>query len=305
MSQFSKTPSFRVTPTLSEDHAGIGELAIPILGLDGSGNDWASGTAVVVAPWLAMTARHVVEDYQDRFGVTRAATGLDHHFQLLTCLTLKGGRDVLPLFVGRVWYCDPIDIALLELQPASEFPIDYKWKVVPLSLQPPSVGDRVVAFGYAASRVTGPASGVGEREWKTSPSTSVGEVLEVHQQSRDSVTLPFPCFRTNARFDGGMSGGPVFDEAGHVCGIVCSNLPPTHEHEDHASYASSLWMAMGILVNANWDRVPVGTYYTVYELAQAGVLTVTGLENIQVIRTSAGSQSVALRRPLARSTDAL
>ena len=36
--------------------------------------------------------------------------------------------------------------------------------------------------------------------------------------------LPFPCYHVGARFDAGMSGGPVFDEYGSLCGLVCASL---------------------------------------------------------------------------------
>lgn len=299
MSQYSKTPSLSIASTLTKDHCGIGEVAIPILGvgIDEYNNAWPSGTAVVVAPWLAMTAKHVVEDYLGKFGATQATNGLDPKFQLLTCLTLEGDRGVIPLFIGRIWYCNSIDIAFFELLPASEFPLNHIWKVAILDLLPPSVGDRVVAFGYSDSSVRDGTNSVDLLTWSNKPSTSVGEVLEVHHQSRDSARLHFPCFRTNARFDGGMSGGPVFNDAGLVCGIVCSSIPATLEEDGHISYASSLWMAMGILVNANCDRHPPGVYYTVHELAEAGILSVKGLDCLEVRRSTEDIQIVALKHP--------
>jgi hypothetical protein len=32
--------------------------------------------------------------------------------------------------------------------------------------------------------------------------------------------LPFPCFEIEARFDPGMSGGMVIDQAGALCGLI-------------------------------------------------------------------------------------
>ena len=53
--------------------------------------------------------------------------------------------------------------------------------------------------------------------------SSVGVVREIHDWRRDKVNLPFPCYRVGARFDAGMSGGPVFDEYGSLCGLVCAS----------------------------------------------------------------------------------
>lgn len=46
-----------------------------------------------------------------------------------------------------------------------------------------------------------------------------GEVLEIFPEKRDSVMMPFPCFRTDIPIYGANSGGPVFDRLGRVCGI--------------------------------------------------------------------------------------
>ena len=60
--------------------------------------------------------------------------------------------------------------------------------------------------------------------------------------------IPFPVFRTNARFDPGMSGGPVFNEYGKLCGLICSNMPPDNPEIDHISYVTLLWPSMGTKV---------------------------------------------------------
>jgi hypothetical protein len=65
--------------------------------------------------------------------------------------------------------------------------------------------------------VAGTASSVtldesrGELIFKDSPSTSSGEVIEIDDKFRDTGLLKFPCFRVNARFDPGLSGGPMFN----------------------------------------------------------------------------------------------
>jgi hypothetical protein len=34
--------------------------------------------------------------------------------------------------------------------------------------------------------------------------------------------LTFPCFEINTHVIGGMSGGPLYNEAGHLCGLICA-----------------------------------------------------------------------------------
>jgi hypothetical protein len=113
-------------------------------------------------------------------------------------------------------------------------------------------------------------------------------VIEVHHERRDTVRLPVPCFQTNARFDGGMSGAPVFNEQGQVCGLVCSSLPPTTSDEDHCSYVSSLWPLLTIDIDAPWDRYPAGTRYPLFEYAQANIMNTVGLDKFGIEKRPEG-----------------
>jgi hypothetical protein len=78
--------------------------------------------------------------------------------------------------------------------------------------------------------------------------TTTGHVIDIHHELRDSAKLPFPCFQVNARFDGSMSGGPVFNSDGNLCGIVCSSIPADEEFSEHVSYVSTLWPMLGLTV---------------------------------------------------------
>jgi hypothetical protein len=124
---------------------------------------------------------------------------------------------------------------------------------VGLDLTPPPIGSRVVGFGHhsASGRIRIDANGTRHIEVNTDGAATVGEVQEIHPVRRDSVRLAFPCFRVNARFDGGMSGGPLFGDNGRVCGVICSSLPPGDEAEEHCSYAATLWPLMGLPVDVN------------------------------------------------------
>lgn len=66
------------------------------------------------------------------------------------------------------------------------------------------------------------------------------------------------------RFDGGMSGGPVADPDGNVCGIVS-----TGGASDDRSFASATPFPFPL-------HLPQNDPLTVYESAQAGRITVDG-----------------------------
>lgn len=57
----------------------------------------------------------------------------------------------------------------------------------------------------------------------------------------------------NARFDGGTSGWPIFNDYGQLCGVVCSNLPPTDNNDELVSYATTLWPLMATYINIALD----------------------------------------------------
>jgi hypothetical protein len=59
-----------------------------------------------------------------------------------------------------------------------------------------------------------------EVEYDQSFATSIGRVIEVFPNGRDKFLLPFPCFQIDCKINSGMSGGPVYNESGKVCGVI-------------------------------------------------------------------------------------
>jgi len=264
----------------------VTKVGLPLIAVQPGVAGHLPGTACLVAPWFAMTARHVIED------LAFPPEGVGHY--VFTQVIADPVKSVLPLRVHRVYYAQPYDIAFLHLVPAAPLPSDHVWACPRLELLPPRVGSRIAAFGYPRSRMreTEPDCW----EVNTDATTATGTVLEIHHETRDGGTHPFPCFRTDARFDPGMSGGPVFNEEGHICGIICSNMPPQSADGEHASYVSTLWPCMGTMVDVPWDRYPAGTRYPVYEMAQARIINALHLDHVNVVVRPDGTQTVACRR---------
>ncbi len=207
----------------------------------GAKEEYLSGTAFMIGDGYAITAYHVIEDFARRFDSIRAINGeLQLNFQLLTVLSADSGRTRIPLRVWAAWRAEPLDLAVLWVSVSGTPPVGHRWKVPSIQLLPPMVGDPIVGFGYANSELM-------QRQDAPSvaslhPRASTGTVLELHHVMRDSARLNFPCFRTDARFDGGMSGGPVLNvRTKRTCGVICSSLPCSSADEPHTSYASMLW----------------------------------------------------------------
>jgi S1-C subfamily serine protease len=218
------------------------------------------GTAFIVAPYLAFTARHVIDEIFQKFEdcLPPLAKG-DVHFGL-ELAHMDPEIGLLKWTVRKYGYSPSIDIAALILEPEKPLPTAFTWRRPQLSLLPPPDGSRLMAFGYPNSRHRVDQAGVAKIA--IDPRVSTGTVLETHLEYRDRSMLPFPCLHTDARFDPGMSGGPVFDQRGAVFGLVTSNMPPSSPDDLHSSYVSLLWPALGLdlPVEVSPSREPITPY---------------------------------------------
>lgn len=215
--------------------------------------------------------------------------------QLLTCVITDKGKTILPLLVGRIWFNDITDIAFMHLLPAADIGPDHVWDVPRLELRPPVEGSRIFGFGYPRSAVS--YRDPQHAELLTDASTTTGTVIRVHHARRDAL-LPFPCFQTDARFDPGMSGGPVFNEAGHVCGLITSSLPAETSDGEHFSHVATLWPSLGTIVDFDWEPVyPKGAAFPIYEVARRGIVNALHIEDVVVRLDAAGRATVSTKYP--------
>lgn len=258
---------------------------------------WASGTAVVVAPYLAITAKHVVEDHWTKNqGPWPESGDLVGDLSFLAFQVPPDG-DACLWAVQRIWNSAVTDIAFLKLVPASARAATFQWRHLAINALPPAVGSRVTAFGYHSSEIVAGKPVL----WRHNASNSSGNVIDVHVEKRDSVLRTYPCFCTDARFDGGMSGGPVFNDAGELCGLVCSGIAPFDAQEGHTSYVTTLWPSLGTIIDLNRLGHPAGKRYPVLELARGGQMIVRNWERVGVEWNEDGTFRVSLRASSAPS----
>jgi S1-C subfamily serine protease len=241
------------------------------------------GTATLLAPYLAVTAKHVVQDYMRTFRMRVEATMANYS------LYAAMFTDPPVLFtVDRVTGAGSTDVAFLHLAPTVGL---RRWPAPVLDLAIPRIGSPVAAIGYHSARV------VSEGRIYRDVALSTGHVIEVFDLKRDS-RLNFPCFQTDARFVGGMSGGPVFNEHGYLCGIVSSSLSPSPGEPD-VSYAALLWALT--VEKLHSDRRGADGIEPVIQLMRDGVIKTVGLELIQSV-TEDATGALTVQR-LARPPD--
>lgn len=249
-----------------------------------SDNAQVIGTATIIAGHLLLTARHVLDAIVSS---TPCVPGHNQINNTLHAFQLLPGPEYLVWDVIEAWPCPVSDIALLHLgsNPYRSHPEKaFQWRQPRLNAFAPEIGETVAAFGYRKMTVGVSINSRGGRhiELNDEPMISVGKVKDIYELRRDNVFLPFPCYQVSARFDGGMSGGPVYDETGLLCGLVCSNVHGSHKHGEPISYVTSLWPMFRQIISADrGDNYPRGVDYQVIELARGNQISVPELNRLE------------------------
>jgi hypothetical protein len=222
------------------------------------------GSAVMVAPGVALSAKHVFERHIDEFNSwNESALAIGLH---------KEGLQIWHL--TKLKFVTNSDIAILTLELASELPEDKSFNHAEISTRLPKLDEELLITGY--------------RTWNSNPTSikinsnelmkSVGNVYAIngtvtnrYPSGRDNHMLSWPSLEVNCPSIGGMSGGPVFDTNGLLIGLLCSSF------ESGPSYISLIWPSLVTIFDGGW---PTSTYeslktyqgkHTLLDLANRGL----------------------------------
>jgi hypothetical protein len=211
-------------------------------------NAEAVGTATVVGAGLLVTAKHVLMDHFEGTPPNLALTR-----PLYAVQVLPGPRYYLWL-VETAEIHNQADLAFLNLSPSPMYSLGDEllpeWKLPIISPIPPSPGATIAALGYRNSSISFTGGDPQHLVLDDEPMVSTGTVREIHYWQRDRL-MPYPCFQIGARFDGGMSGGPVLDESGALCGVVSKGYDLADDEDcEPISYASTLWPLFGLVTGS-------------------------------------------------------
>jgi len=199
------------------------------------------GSAFRIDPWgTCATAFHVIEDLLiiknakfllrpdfrlsaleiERVGYGRFALPKGSWRPITALSAAVAGIESPPMAEPRLR--NTTELASLTILRGSEagsnvpfLPVDFrKWR--------PKVGDRVMAMGFADLDVDAHNEG----DLRTMTQHLYGSEAEIIQVEKADGTSsrPWPRFRVTADWPGGMSGGPVFNEAGNVVGLVSTGV---------------------------------------------------------------------------------
>ena len=225
-----------------EDLGDLGGSLLMVSGFKDGEVGQVIGTAVMIAPGVAVTATHVLDELQAT-GWNVDARGPGGGGSLTWWRATGFGRKVyVDLHTQEVRASSDLAVMALELAGdpgrALELPIPV------FAPDIPAVGESVMVLGFQ--------SGAGDPE-EISLFASRGVVTSQHLNGRDRLMLPNPCLEVELDIWGGMSGGAVVNRHGELVGIASSSV----QGSDRLGFVSLLGSVMDYEVIPRW---PPGWY---------------------------------------------
>jgi hypothetical protein len=253
------------------------------------------GTAIAISRQLILTAKHAVQGIWKPHHLRREDSRSDSPLIAF---------QVLPGMSGALWYAKNAyfsqytDLVLLDVFPYSESASDYKWRKVAMNFASPCVGQVVSGFGYCGGSIQETSDQRIELRWEAHPRTTRGRVVAIHHAGRDRGFCSFPCFEMSARTEPGMSGGPIFDEGGRLCGLVFGG---GLERQDGTAitYGTLLWPLLALdSIKGRWEGEEE-RLFSFYQLVKRGAVAAVGLDTLEIQELEAGRLAICPRRPVA------
>lgn len=233
---------------LIQDPFGVRESILPLLTVNKqTGNLTGLGTAFCADPYGGfLTAQHIFDDIDltkplpafDEIpvamlsiGVVFGTVGLPQEL-FAPMATIHGFVDQKPqdplhqMITGKtkpgmIADCLRLSFAMKDKKRAE--------RVAPLPLRcsgtAPQPGDRLLAIGYPELGMVKDEPPLRHPVYVERMYGAIGEVVNIYPHGL-TPSRPWPTIELKANWRSGMSGGPLFNEAGEIVGLVSSSIEP-------------------------------------------------------------------------------
>ena len=91
-----------------------------------------------------------------------------------------------------------------------------------------------------------------------------------------------------------MSGGPIFNNDGHLCGLVCASMKGDIQ-DQNISYVVSIWPSLSTFIDIKYPENPSGSRLRVYDVARFGRITVVDFEQVFISQDEYGQATIGLK----------
>jgi hypothetical protein len=258
-----------------------------------------SGSAVLLNENVGLTATHVLLDYWRRGEY--AAEPHDGANASFSVELMGGFVPTANHYRWRTVHASTMqshDLALLSLEAAHPSPVGWQFPI--LEVMPPRLASVVTIFGLQEPHVTDiPAAEGGGLAWHKTATVSNGRVTAVHGDFLDRGMYGFPCFETDARVEHSMSGGPVYNDDGNLCGIVAGGSGEVRSDSSVVSHTvvSLAWRALELFIDPPAGNLGASLLrLSGYEAARAGYLRASHLDLLEPTFDTTGElQSLTVR----------
>jgi hypothetical protein len=252
-------PGKSVTLALIDEHEGVSRCV---------------GSAVAVAPGLALTASHIVDDC-----VRHSERNIGQSPRPLSLTGIQSFDDKAVVWAVDFIYGSVLsDIAFLRFARPNwwgDGPGQLKPAFARLNLNPPAVGDEVRVFGF-------PNSKLHDGTLNIFPAECACRVRKVEVRTDEPKWYkPLAHIELDGQIEHGMSGGPCFDKDWNVIGINSSGWSGPR-----LATVALLWPAMKIQI----DLFQTGLFPAI-DLFKSGETAALGYKRVYV--TSKGDARFA------------